>query len=193
MITSRSLRLLLASTTLLCCGSGCVTHALWTRNSFDEWNEPAPSPNLHLFLGPQNKDFLAVYDEYCARHDVTRTRAYWVYENDSHTAKRHRPDFTSTNASQGLTPVPVFLELPAGTNAPDFLYARMLSPGAEFVVYSGNREVSSHSLPTYNDGEGLPTRIALTPVTVTADAIIVGTVLGVYFIVQGGWTGLNHL
>jgi hypothetical protein len=190
----RIIRLLLLSMLLCFCGTGCVTHALWSHGTFDEWNEPAQSPNLRLYLRPDHKDFLAVYDEYSGRHDSTHTRAYWVYGNDSRTAKRHRPEFISTNTVEGLIPLPLFTDAPVSTNAPDFLYARMLSPGREFAMYSGDRQVSYHELPTYNDGAGLSARIALTPVTVTADLVIVAVVVGVAVIVEGGgWSALNNL
>jgi len=190
----RIIRLLLLSVLLCMCGTGCVTHALWSNGSFDEWNEPSQTPNLRVYLRPDHKDLLAVYNEYSGRHDSTQTRAYWVYENDSRTMKRHRPEFIGTNAAEGLIPMPLFTNALPQTNSPDFLCVRMLSPGREFAVYSGDRQVSLHELPAYNDGAGLSARIALTPVTVTVDAAIIAVVVGIGVIVEGGgWEALNNL
>jgi hypothetical protein len=154
--------------------SGCVTHKLWTEHTMDEWNEPAASPNLRLFRDAQQDNFLVVYDEYSGRHETTRARAYFLYENRKLLPQNLCPHFVSTNLASHLPPVPVFSSVT--TNTPELFYA-VVTNGGNFTLFSNGRESGSYPLPFYNDGIGRMERIAWTPLTVTADLTIVGGVL----------------
>jgi hypothetical protein len=154
--------------------SGCVTHKLWSEKTLDEWNEPATNPNLRLFHDAQQDDFLVVYDEYSGRHETTRARAYFLYENRKLLSQNHCPHFVSTNLAGHLPPVPVLASVT--TNAPGPFYA-VTTNGGNFILFSGQREAGSYCMPSYNDGIGRMERIAWTPLTVTADLTIVGGVL----------------
>jgi hypothetical protein len=151
---------------------GCVTHKLWSEKTSDEWNEPAPNPNLRLFHDDRQNDFLVVYDEYSDRHQTTRPRAFYLHENLKPLDKHTRPLFVSTNLASHLPPVPVSPAVP--TNAPDNYYALATTNGQSFSLFCGNRELGAHVLPDYNDGVGKWERTAWTPLTVTADLTIVG-------------------
>src|SRR5215471_10326068 len=91
-----------ASLLLLLSGSGCATHALWSNDRLESWNEPAPKANLHLFDAGGQKGLLVVYDEYSDRHGTTKTRAYWLNENQKRLEQRRTPYFVSTNSSLHL-------------------------------------------------------------------------------------------
>lgn len=75
------------------------------------------------------------------------TRAYWLYESTERLAHDGHVSFVKTNAAPDLVSVPVFNTTAAlATNPPDSLSAITLD-GCNFTVYSGQREVSSHTLP----------------------------------------------
>src|SRR5205085_2730157 len=74
----------------------------------DASNRPTPNPDLKLFAAKQQKDFLAVYKEYSERHESTRTRAYWINENQSRIKRLKAPEFVDTAVCRNLVPVPVY-------------------------------------------------------------------------------------
>ena len=161
---------------------GCVTHKLWSEKTMDEWNEPAPNPNLRLFHDAGQKDFLVVYDEFANRRSITNTQAFFLYQNQKPLDGHSRPHFVSTNLASRLPPVPVFASVT--TNAPELFYA-VATNGGTFTLFSDRRGSGSYPLPSYNDGIGRLERTAWTPLTVTADLTIVGGVLALIC-----WEGL---
>ena len=159
--------------------SGCVTHQLWTASELDEWNEPCEKANLHLYDAKSRNDYLVVYNEYLGRPDRIRTRAYFLNQNEKRIAHHVGPHFVSTNLAAAFPPVPVYdPPLPGNTNQLARLFAVASTNGQQFTIYFNNRELNSYHLPIYNDGQGLYERVALTPVAVTADATIVGCIVG---------------
>jgi len=169
---------------------GCATHALWTEAQLDDWNEPATDSKLQLFDASRQKDFLVVYDEYSERHDSTRTRAYFLNQNEKRVEQGRKPHFVGAQISGELAPVPVLQTLPlANTNSPPAIYAIVSTNRQSFTIYRDEQR-TNHDLPVYNDGWGRTDRIALTPVAVVADLTIVGGCLG-YVWLQGGGPGLQ--
>ncbi len=163
--------------------SGCVTQTLWTKSALDNWNEPAPQNNLHLFAAGSQKDFLVVYDEIMERHDIVRTRAYFLDANLDRLAENRAPHFVSTNRECGLFPVPVY-RLPAssGTNQLRGLFAVSDADGQSFTLHFKDGGSDLYHLPVYNDGTGKYKRAMLTPLAVTADLTIVGGVVGIWYV-----------
>ena len=169
---------------------GCATHALWTEAQLDDWNEPATDSKLQLFDASRQKDFLVVYDEYSERHDSTRTRAYFLNQNEKRVEQGRKPHFVGAQISGELAPVPVLQTLPlASINSPPPIYAIVSTNRQSFTIYRDEQR-TNHDLPVYNDGRGRTDRIALTPVAVVADLTIVGGCLG-YVWLQGGGPGLQ--
>jgi len=176
----------------LALAAGCTTDALWNKTNLDAWNEPATDPNLRLFHAEPQKDLLVAYEEYSERSGATQTRAYLLYQNQKRLEQRRRPRFVSTNRLRALPPVPVFQTPPApGTNFSQTLYAVVSTNGPSFTIYSGDRVVSAHELPSYNDGKGRAARIALTPLAVTADITIIGGFVFLMAWAEGGWFWLH--
>jgi hypothetical protein len=169
--------------------SGCVTHKLWTESGLDEWNEPAPNPNLHLYENEQRHDVLVVYDEYSERVEKTRTRAFYLHKNQSLLLKSARPHFVNPRASAGLSPVPTFWPKTFETpNPPVQLFAFATTNNPDFTVYDRGGEIGSYTLPVYADGIGRAERVALTPMAATADVAIVGGIAGCYWIYFMGYS-----
>ena len=133
-------------------GSGCASDSSTLLGAV--WSAPPPERvmsaqplALRLFFSPQRHDLLVVYDEYPRDSSTNRTRAYWLYESEEHLGTTGRISFVKTNSAPDLVSVPVFNTSAAlPTNSPDALSA-VTTDDCAFTVYSGQREVSSHSLP----------------------------------------------
>jgi hypothetical protein len=168
---------------------GCATHQLWCGSGFDEWNEPAPNPNLRLFDDRRRNDLLVVYNEYSERYASTNTRAFYLETNQKRIAQGSSPRFAALNASRGLPPVPVFCPAPAFP--PGRLYAITQTNHSGFTLFSDGQEISSYELPVYTDSVGRRAKIALTPVAATIDLAIIGSVAGCCWLYMDA-PGWNH-
>lgn len=157
-------------------GSSCATKALWTNGNLEAWNEPADDTSLRLFQSANRKDLLVVYDEYSERSGATHTRAFWLNKNEERLEERRAPRFVSAHSAHDLSPVPVFKLLREPSEPPMF-YALFTTNQESFALYSGAAEINSYNLPSYNDGRGKLEKAALTPLAVTADATIIGSLL----------------
>jgi hypothetical protein len=179
---------LLLLTLILTSSSGCATHALWSSSGLDALNQPATDPHLALYYGKSKKDLLVVYDEFSERNESIHRRAYWLEENRRRTEERECPYFVSQRLARGLAGVPVFSAASATNrlpfDQPETLFAVVATNNVCFTLFSGSAEIDSHRLPVYDDGTGQTKRILLTPLTVTADAAIVGGFLG-YLYLEG--------
>ena len=161
---------------------GCATNALWNKTDLDAWNEPAQNADVRLFNARNKKDFLVVYDEYSERNDSIHTRAYFLNQNQKRVEQGQRPHFVSTRRAGKLPPVSLFQTLPeSNTNFAQAIFAVISTNKQSFTIYS-DKEKTDYSLAVYNDGRGQISRMALTPVAVTADLTIVGGILGCWFI-----------
>ena len=163
---------------------GCMTQKLWTANTLDDWNEPAAPANLRVFNAATGKDFLIVYDEHSERHDSIRTRAFFLNQNLVRLTDRCAPYFVSPDMSAHLTALPLFPERGSwGSNAParPFVVVNVTNANS-FTLYFKDREPEEYPLPVYADNIGNYERVALTPVTVTVDATIVGGAIGLVWL-----------
>ncbi|HWD91001.1 MAG TPA: hypothetical protein VG938_01500 [Verrucomicrobiae bacterium] len=176
---------------LIALANGCVTKALWTNNNLEAWNEPASNPNLRIFASPTRGDMLVVYDEYAERNDATRTRAYWLNENEKRLQQCSSPHFIIPNSLNSLTPIPVILPGTSRIDFPPPPYAQIEFNQRAFTLFlEDHRQAGPYNLPDYNDGKGKVEKFVLTPMAATADATIVGGFLGyLYIAARCGATG----
>ena len=169
---------------LLALATGCATHQLWTNEQLEACRQPADKLNLQLFQSSPATNLLVVYDEIAERNEAVRTRAYWLNENENLIRQNKRPHFVNVKSSDHLAAVPVFCRpLSSGAKLPD-LYAVAGTNKQSFTLYRAGAAVALYDLPVYNDGKGRVERIALTPITVTADATVIGGVIGYMFLVD---------
>jgi hypothetical protein len=168
---------------LLLFGNGCVTKALWQNDNLESWNKPTSNPNIRIFASKDRGDMLVVYDEYSERKDATRTRAYWLNENEKLLEQGHMPHFVTTNSIVALTSVPV---MPVATNHIDFPsppYAQIEFDQHSFTLFLDDHgQAGPYDLPTYNDGKGKVEKFALTPLASAADVTLVGGFLGYLYL-----------
>lgn len=158
---------------------------MWDRQAFDASNMPAQNPDLKLFAAEQRNGFLAVYNEYSERKNAVRERAYWINENRN--LNKPKPRFVDIRAAKGLVPMPVYYESQSNAALQPGFYAICATNNQSFTLYRSNHAVDSYGLPFYDDGWGEVDRIAMTPVTVTADAVITAGVI----VAVGGWLWLE--
>ena len=174
---------------LLTLGNGCVTKALWQSGDLEAWKQPDANSNLRLFAAKQPGDILVVYNEYNERSGATRTRAYWLIQNQKILKDGHAPHFVKPENAAGCATIPVFL---ASTNEIDLppAFALLAANSRSFTLHSPDGAVGSYDLPYYNDGKGKYEKFALTPLATAADITIVGAILG-YFYAEGQTSGYN--
>jgi hypothetical protein len=168
--------------------SGC-TYSLWTNGNLDAYKEPAPTPNVRLYESQKKNDILVVYNEYSERNDSTHTRAYWLNKNENRVKDNRTPAFARKNSVDHLPPVPVFYSLPEMPESNRNLYAVCNTNFNTLALYSGNREIGSYALPIYKDRQGTVEKVALTPVTVTTDAAMVGGYVGLFVLYSWAQSG----
>lgn len=161
--------------------SGC-TYMLWSDENYEAFRQPAPNPDLHLYESKKQNDILVVYKEQSERTERIYTRAYWLNKNQIRVTQQDPPIFTSKNAARNLPAVPILESMPTNQYGLQSFYA-LSGTNQSFTVYSGAREVGSYYLPAYDAGRPVAEKIALTPVTMTADATIAAAVAGVVFLV----------
>jgi hypothetical protein len=180
--------LALTGSTLL---TGCLTHKLWKET--ESWNAsklPAVPNNLQLYEDAEKRDFLVVYDQLSDRSQRVRVRAYYLYRNEERINSGERPRFTSVRRTRKLTPLPILVPAHAPQVEPMRKTFVVSAPDAtRFTLHEV--ETTSHLLPIYDDGIGTAKRIALTPLTATADTLVFGIVLGVYATAHGAFNDVH--
>jgi hypothetical protein len=164
--------------------NGCATQQLWEDTSF---NQPAPDPNLRLFHSGKRSDVLVEYDELRDRTGAIRRRAFFLYKHEARTDPvRTKPRFVNPGATNQVTSIAILPPpAPVGLAGKTNLYAVARTNSPVFSLYSSGREISAHELPTYSDGFHRTTQILLTPLAVTADAVLVASVVGLIWLSSG--------
>lgn len=166
---------LLLSLLLLLTQNGC-TAMLWSDENVAGFRQPAPDPDLHVFQSTQRNDFLVVYREQSESNERIQTRSYWLIKNNIRITRDQPPMFVSQKESRNLPAIPIFNTPPLNVETNNF-YA-VYGTNLTIALFSTNREVGTYTLPAYNKGRSTAEKIALTPLTVTADAAILAGICG---------------
>lgn len=155
---------------------------LWSDQNYEAFHQPAPNPDLHLYQSEKQNDILVVYKEQSERTERIYTRAYWLNKNQIRVTRESQPVFINKKAARNLPAVPVFDSTtpPNGGGIQSF-YA-VSGTNQSFMLFSGTREVGSYDLPVYDAERPVAEKIALTPITMTADAAIVAAVAGIVLV-----------
>lgn len=159
--------------------SGCVTHALWKKTSY----QPAEYPRLSLASSAQANDVLVCYDEQCARSSKVRLRAYWLFAhslNDTNSFKHPKPGFINPAVCTNLSPVAILIGA-AATNviSTNGYCALPASDQRSFRLWWKGTELGTYNLPIYSNAPPATFwRVAMTPAAVAADTAIVAVIMG---------------
>jgi len=156
-------------------GAGCVTHALWEEKSF----HAADEPRLNLSLVPPANDILVEYVEQYGETAKTRPRAYWLFAYTLRQKEKTKPAFVHPDATLERVPVPLLRGLEGTNSLPAGYCALPLAYDQGFYLWKDGQQVGRFDLPIYfARPRATAGRIALTPLAVAADVVIVGTVVG---------------
>jgi hypothetical protein len=154
--------------------SGC-TYMLWSDQNYDSFHQPAPNPDLHLYESKKQNDILVVYKEQSERNEHIRTRAYWLNRNQIRVTQQAPPIFVSKRTARNLPVVPIFDSKPAVGNGS---YYALSGTNQSFTVFLGTRVMGAYSLPIYDAERPVAEKLALTPVTMTADTALAAALAG---------------
>jgi hypothetical protein len=175
--------------------TGCedtLTGQLWERDGALNHSGPAPYPDLKIYQTANHKDFVVQYDEVDEGNAIIKRRAYLLDANEGRVESGRRPHFIRIANLKRLEAIPV-----ETNSAPDAKTTNSAGLRAvmvdyrHFVVLSNGDEIRSSFLPAYINRRDQAWRIALTPVAVTGDVVIVcavtAAVLGmIYLASQSG-------
>jgi hypothetical protein len=153
------------------------TGRLWTNWSVEHY-QPAPRPEVKMFQRRDSQEILVEYIEQREKTGATHHRAYLLLANQGRVQDLKKPRFVSVKPGPDVTMIPVELSDHINLSAP--IWAE-LTPDAEgFRFFRDGVPTDWYHLPVYLDKRDEAERILLTPVTVTADAAVVGAVIGVF-------------
>lgn len=175
-------------------GGGCdysITGQLWQERDY-----VTPAPNPHLALAQTALGILVQYDAYYERDGGLRRQAFYLEPNTKRMALGQKPIFIDPAKAGPQTGILLFTRL--ATNAvPPRLYAICSTNQCTFTLYREGEFFGPCDLPVYKDQRETAAQVALTPLTVTGDATIVGAVVGYWWMngraetVEGPWPK-NH-
>jgi hypothetical protein len=190
---SKSLNVLLAFL-LAGLGGGCdtiqehsATCTLWRDSRDDSHCRPQADPDLKLFDSEHPPDVLVEYIAVSDRRKGVQRRAYFLNASSKRIAAGKPPRFVDSRRAAGLAPI-VVSKSPAQTNSLAFtnvIFA--VRQGNTFILFRPESAPEYCLLPSYPDGKvfGSWQCAALTPIALTADAVVVvvavavvGTVVG---------------
>lgn len=167
----KSLTRTIVLTMLLIGAAGCatddsilLTQHLWQSESFRRFHEPASDPRLEVYRSEKPLDYLVTYDEVREKDGRIRRRAFYLRANVNRLASR-RPGFVNPAKAANLETIP------AGSIMADGDHWQLREPDGTTLEFS---------LPTYASRGSTVIKILITPLTVTGDTIIVGSILGVF-------------
>jgi hypothetical protein len=149
--------------------SGC-TYALWQTDNFRHFRYPSPDPKLVVLHDTQRDDFIACYDELSDKRGTVQRRAYSLRQHPDVGERGVSPKFLATIPAN-LPSIPV--------NPPTLSRPYVTETNSVFTIHMPDETIGPSRLPTYLESSGVPIQLALTPLTVAADAAIVGIVVGV--------------
>lgn len=173
--------------------SGCLTEKLWDSdfsNQEHRWASTNSAPRL--YQTSDGKDVVVCYIERRDTDSMTRARAYLLYRNNPAVESGRRPGFVSTSISKNLKQIPVSSGSGMDSDPSDeSLRAILLPDGLHFTLVSKGREIGTYRLPDYTGNSRRGMQIALTPLAVTGDVVIVGvavvTIAGFIWLINDGW------
>ena len=181
--------------------TGCTTDTspfftcrLWENATFESFYEPASPANLEAYRSLKPQDLLVTYDESHETRDKVRRRAFYLNANLKRVNQGRKPHFVNPRKADGLVTVAVIPEAEvqsvATTNG--FASISISADGQRLMVREPDGEKVEFRLPTYPAASGPALRVALTPLAVVGDTVLVASVVGI--VVAYAWvrTGYVH-
>jgi hypothetical protein len=171
---------LVVLTVLVCLTqTGCLTKRLWENEGLRSFYEPATDAHLALFVAMDGRDVLVRYDEQRESDDAVRQRAFFLQPNLKRLEARLKPRFIDPAVALKLERVPT-VEAAATNAVASRAQVRLRDQGDRFILLQSGEELGPYTLPTYPDSQSTVARVLLTPLAVTGDLVIVGSVVGIW-------------
>jgi len=175
-------------------GSGCETlkdytlmGKLW-ENDQRSYCEPLPDPELALFDATTAGDVLVQYNASSDRYDGVLRLSYFLEANRARVPAGEPPHFYHGKPRDDWKAIPVNGQTPSSTRSVSTnTYAT--AKGIYFTLHRQGRPPETCQLPDYRDDHNVLKRSLLTPLALTGDIAIFGTVIGFiagYEYLQGG-------
>ena len=167
----------------------CLTRKLWSEDSF---HVPADPTHIEIRRAKDNSDVAVVYDELGERNGRTSRKAYWVLANARQIQKSQKPRFIPLESTRDLpdaVTLQQFVIHPQSGSDTNALLAVLEHDGRDFSLYRGSQLLGHHGLPLYRDGVAIAQKVILTPLTISGDAVIYGSIVGAV----GGYIYLDGL
>lgn len=168
-------------------GGGCetvekvsLTYKLWDKDTIS-YCQPAPNPELAVFKAPAQNDILVEYDAISDQQVKVSRLGYFMDASEARIEQGKAPHFVNPANYSGWRPIPHGVS----TN----YYILKGTDGKSFTLFRPNQPPEHHDLPFYQDDHWPVTRVALTPVAVTGDAVMLGAcggVLAVWALCENG-------
>lgn len=155
---------------------GCITSAPWEK----DYCEPNQPTALALYLSPIKRCVLVEYDEVRGKDLKIKRRAYWIRLDERPPVNLYRPKFVESPGSADLLPIPLFEPSTNIINNAPVLLAEVLPDDQVFRIHLAGAEFGPYELPVYVDTSRRFLQVVLTPIAVTADATIIGSVIFVW-------------
>ena len=159
---------------------------LWSDENVEAWHKPSPTSDLHVYQSQKQDDFLVVYQEQSEHKGAIHTRAYWLNKNQIRVTRQVSPVFARQDAVNHLPSVSVFNLTPVTTGTNQSLYAVYAAKTKSFTLYSNSMEIGNYNLPVYNKKRSVAAKVALTPLTITADTAMAAALAGLVVLIAYG-------
>ena len=180
---------MLALTLLVAALAGCstddsffLTQRLWEEGRFRTFHEPAPQSHVQVYRSENPADYLITYDEMREKDGRVRLRAFYLSAARRHAPPGRRPKFSNPGRAEKLRPVPIrdeaagTADLPAGTSC----WVESSNGGTSWRIREAGGVVGEFALPVYPARGATALQVALTPLALTGDAVIVGSILALF-------------
>jgi hypothetical protein len=154
-----------------------LTGHLWQEQTGPVHFAPSTPPNLELYKDNQHGDILVEYDELSDKTGHVKRRAYLLDANEERILAAKKPRFVDVHTADHLAIIPVETHSAPGADSTNGILIRAeLSPdGQQFTLISVGQSIGPHRLPIYTGSADHFDRFMFTPMTVTGDAVIYGT------------------
>ena len=167
-----------------------LTYKLWDKGARPV-NRPAAEPRLEMFTSDAPRDVLVAYDALSERKDRIERQAYFVFTNATRLTAGQPPCLVDPSLTTNLAVVPLVAETNQVTNHVIAAhYPVKTDNGPGFELYREGQSEGTYALPVYReDGAGPVTQVALTPLAVIGDTLMVAGVvatLGAVIWIQAG-------
>lgn len=160
-----------------------LTRKLWSAGADFEGpvHHPAADPEVRLFEATAPPDILVQYSERKDNAPRSQRRAYFLLANQPLVDAGRKPRFVSPETATTLQPIPLRAATDAATNHPptNALYATLAAGEPRLTLHGDAWEPGPYALPHYSSASATPTRVALTPLAVAGDVIMVGIAAGI--------------